>query len=149
MATKAIDKCIEFFEENGDGDAKIIIKTDQEPSIEYLVQDIIQARKEGRTVVEESPVRSSGSNGVVEKGVQAIEGGIRGSFLRLQERIKRRIDAREWIIGFIPEYAAYLVNRLNRGEDGKVPYERIKGKSPTILGIEFGEKLLHKKKKGP
>ena len=52
----ATDKCIEFFEENGDGDAKIIIKTDQEPSIEYLVQDIIDARKEGRTVVEESPV---------------------------------------------------------------------------------------------
>ena len=96
----ATDKCIEFFEENGDGDATIIIRTDQEPSIEYLVQDIIEARKEGRMVVEESPVRSSGSNGVIEKGVQEIEGGIRALRLGLQERIKRRIDARERIIGF-------------------------------------------------
>ena len=144
----ATDKCIEFFEENGDGDAKVIIKTDQEPSIEYLVQDIIDTRKEGRTVIEESPVQSSGSNGVVERGVQEIEGGIRALLLGLQERIKRKIDARERIISFMPEYAAYLVNRLNQGEDGKVPYERIKGKKPTVLGIEFGEKLLFKKKKG-
>ena len=65
---------LEFFEENGDGDAKVIIKTDQEPSIQYLIQDIIDTRKEGRTVIEESPVRSSGSNGVGERGVQEIEG---------------------------------------------------------------------------
>ena len=81
----ATDKCIEFFEENGDGDSTVIIKTDQEISIEYLVQDIIDARKEGRTVIEESPVQSSGSNGVVERGVQEIEGGIRALLLGLQE----------------------------------------------------------------
>ena len=61
----ATDKCVEFFEENGDGDAKVIIKTDQEPSIQYLVKDIVDTRKKGGTVVEESLVQSSGSNGVV------------------------------------------------------------------------------------
>ena len=30
------------------------------------------------------------------------------------------------------------------GEDGKVPDERTKGKSPTVLGIEFGEKVMFK-----
>ena len=47
---------------------------------------------------------------------------------------------------FIPEYAAYLVNRLEVGHDGKVAYERVKGKKPTILGVEFGEKLVYKLK---
>ena len=71
-------------------------------------------------MVEESPVQSSGSNGMVEKRVQKIERGIRALLLGLQERIKRKVDARERIIGFIPEYSAYLVNRLNREEDGSL-----------------------------
>ena len=58
--------------------------------------------------------------------------------------MKRSVDTRERIVAFIPEYAAYLMNRMNVGKDGKVPYERIKGKKPTILGLEFGEKVLYK-----
>ena len=52
----------------------------------------------------------------------------------LQERLGGMIDARERIIAFIPEYAAYLMNRLDRGENGEVPYERVKGQKPTVLG---------------
>ena len=44
------------------------------------------------------------------------------------------------------EYAGYLVNRLEVGKDGKTAYERSRGKKATVLGIEFGEKLLWKKK---
>ncbi len=51
-------------------------------------------------------------------------------------------------MAFIPENAAYLANRLQRGSDGKVAYERIKGKKPTVWGIEFGEKVLFKIKLG-
>ena len=29
-----------------------------------------------------------------------------------------------------------------------MPYERIRGKKPTILGLEFGEKVLYKFKRG-
>ena len=142
------DKCLEFSEENGDGDNNVIVKKDQEPSMEYLFKDIRDQRPEGRTIPEESPVKSSGSNGIVERGVQEIEGGIRALLLGLQERLGRKIDARERIVSFIPEYVAYLLNRLSQGEDGKVPYERIRGKKPTILGLEFGEKLLYKVKRG-
>jgi len=52
----------------------------------------------------------------------------------------RRVDTRERIGMFFPEYAAYLKNRLEEGKDGKAPYERSKGKEPTVLGLEFGEK---------
>jgi hypothetical protein len=41
------------------------------------------------------------------------------------------------------------VDRLNQGEDGKVPYERIEIKRPTILGLEFGVRLLYKLKRSP
>ena len=36
------------------------------------------------------------------------------------------------------------MNRLGVGKDGKVAYDRAKGKRPIVLGVEFGEKLLHK-----
>ena len=47
------------------------------------MDDIIEQRKEGKTVREESPKQSSGSNGVVERGVQEVEGEIRAIFLGL------------------------------------------------------------------
>ena len=141
----ATDKCIEFIQENGDEENSILVKTDQEPSIQCLIKDLIDTRKEGKTIPEESPVRSSGSNGVVERGVQEIEGGIRALLLGLESRIGRRIDARESIIGFIPEYAAYLLNTLTSGEDEKTPYERMKGKKAIVLGIEFGENSCTKR----
>ena len=144
----AVDKCLEFIEENGDRDGDILVKTDQEPSIQYLIKDLIESRAEGKTVPEESPVRSSGSNGIVERGVSEVEGEIRALFLGLQDRLGRKVDARERIAAFIPEYAAYLMNRLIQGSDGKVAYERLKGKKPSVLGIEFGGKVLCKLKLG-
>ena len=53
-------------------------------------------------------------------------------------------------MAFIPEYAAYMMNRLSKGLDGKVAYERITGKKLTVMGIEFGEiffyEIKHKQK---
>jgi len=139
-----VDKCLEFMQELGDHEGKVIVKNDQEPSIQFLIKDLVKAREDGKTLLEESPVKSSGSNGVAERGIQSVEGQIRAIYLGFQKRMGKRIDTRERIVTFIPEYAAYLMNRLEEGKDGKVGYERIKGKKPTVLGLEFGEKLLYK-----
>ena len=139
-----VDKVSEYIEEAGDSNNSIIVKNDQEPSMQYFIKDLIESRPDNKTILEESPVKSSGSNGVAERGVQGIEGHIRALYLALQHRLQTKVDCRERIIAFIPEYAAYLMNRLEVGKDGKTVYERIKGKKPTVLGIEFGEKLLYK-----
>ena len=47
-------------------------------------------------------------------------------------------------MNFIPEYASYLMNRLEVGEDCKVAYDRAKGKKPTVLGLEFGRNFYTK-----
>ena len=75
---------------------------------------------------------------MVERGVQGVEGHIRAIFLALQGRMGRKIDAREKIVNFIPEYASYLMNRLEVGKDGKVAYDRAKGKKPIVLGWRSG-----------
>ena len=64
-----VDKCLEFIEENGDSNGDIVIKTDQESATECLIKSIMSVRGEGKTIPEESPKKSSGSNGVVERGV--------------------------------------------------------------------------------
>ena len=118
-----VDKCLEFFEENGDSQGTVLLKSDQEPAIELLMRELVEARPEGRTVLEESPKQSSGSNGVVERAAQEVEGGIRSLFLGLEERVERNIDARERIVAFMPEYASYLVNRLAVGQLDSQPVE--------------------------
>ena len=71
----AARKVIELIDECGNKDANIILKTDQEPSIKYLVSDVLKFRTGAITmVVEESRKKSSGSNGMVERATQVCEG---------------------------------------------------------------------------
>ena len=85
-----VDRCMDFIDENGDREADIIVKTDQEASIKYLIKDLLGERADGKTIVEESPVKSSGSNGIVETGAQEVEGRIRAVFLGFQDRWGKR-----------------------------------------------------------
>ena len=144
-----VDKVMSFIAECGSQSGDIIIKTDQEPAICFLVKDIVRERgdeKRCRTIVEQSPVASSGSNGLVERAVQSIEGHIRVMKLALGARLGLKVDAEANVVSFMAEHAAYLLNRLEVGKDGKTAYQRVKGKSATVLGIEYGEKVLYKVK---
>eukprot|EP00973_Karenia_brevis_P065802 9145067-Karenia_brevis.AAC.1 len=113
-----------------------------------LMRCLQQERPNVKTVVEEAPKKVKGSNGIVERAVQEIEGRIRAILLSLEERMGKEINAKEGIVAFIPAYAAYLYNRFHRGDDGKVAYERRKGKKPSVVAIELGEKVLYRKSKG-
>ncbi len=64
-------------------------------SIEYLVEEIVEERVEGNTVVEEVPKGCRGSNGIVERGVQVVEGQTRAIFLSLRDRKVGRIYSRK------------------------------------------------------
>ena len=68
----------------------IILKSDQEPAIMSLVSDISKMRSEkggvGRTIEEASPVGSSSSNGIVERGVQSVEEQVRVLVSALESR---------------------------------------------------------------
>ena len=43
----AIDKVLDFIEENGDREGDILIKSDQDPSIEYVIKDVVAERADG------------------------------------------------------------------------------------------------------
>eukprot|EP00973_Karenia_brevis_P001043 142793-Karenia_brevis.AAC.1 len=76
-------------------------------------------RPDVKTVIEEAPKKVKGSNGIVERAVQELEGHVRAFLLSLEERLGVKVNAKERIVAVIPAYAAYLYKRLHRGDDGK------------------------------
>ena len=65
----SVDKVLDYLEV-GDRNSQVIMKTDQEPSITSLIDDVVAAREEGRSIVEEAPHKSSWSNVVAERAVR-------------------------------------------------------------------------------
>ena len=91
-------------------------------------------------------MKSSASNGVVERGIQSVQGQIRVLKDALEDRWKREISAVECIVPWIVEWSAHVLNRFEVGKDGRTAFERCKGKRAKHLGIEFGEAVLWRKK---
>ena len=84
----AARKVLDLINECGDKDRPVILKTDQEPAIKFLVDDVCMTRTGAKTIVEQVPVRSKGSNGVVERAVQTVGQYIRTLKSQLDERAR-------------------------------------------------------------
>ena len=134
-----------FLDELGLSHCPVTFKTDQEPSIIDLVNKLKSLRVGIITHIENSQVGASASNGVMERGCQALEGMIRVLKDALETRWDRKIDSNHHIVSWIIEYAAVLLNRYEVGHDGKIGHERSRGKPSRMLGIEFGEKLMFRR----
>ena len=135
---------LDLIAECGDKDRPIIVKSDQEPAILFLVDDVCSSRTGARTIVERAPKLSKGSNGIVERAVQSFEEYLRTLKSALDARMEVRIDTRHPILTWLCDYASYLMNRLEVAADGRTAYERSKGKKATVQGLEFGEKVMWK-----
>ena len=144
----AAQKVLDLIRECGDKDSTVVLRTDQEPAIRFLVDDVCMARTGAKTMVEVTPVGSKGSNGVVDRAVQTVEQYLRTMKSQLDERYGVRIDIKHPILTWTCEYSMYVLNRLEVGKDGKTAYERCKGKKAKVLGFEFGEKILWKARPG-
>jgi hypothetical protein len=138
-----------FLNELGYEGVDVTIKTDQEPAIKDLVNEVVKLRSTARTMKEESPFGSSASNGVIERGVQTVEGQIRVIKNALEERLNIKIPGTHNILSWMVEFAGVLVNRYEVGKDGRTPYERSRGKKSKLLGLEFGEKLNFRRTRAP
>ena len=134
-----------FIQEVGCGQLDILVKSDQEPAIMAIVEEVGRVRSatsQGRYVVEHSPVGSSASNGIVERAIQSVEQQVRVLKSSLEDRWKVHIPARHSVVPWLVEYSAFLLNRFEVGRDGKTAYERCKGKQAKTAGLEFGEAIL-------
>ena len=75
-------------------------------------------------MVEESLVGSSGSNGVVERTVQALEGQVWAILLALEDKLCAKVAVDEPVVTYIPDHVKYLMNRLEVGRMGRPRWRR-------------------------
>ncbi|CAE8634939.1 unnamed protein product [Polarella glacialis] len=108
------------------GHPKLLIKSDQEPSI----IDFSRAKSQ--------------SNGVAEAAVQIVEDILRTLKLGVERRVSAKLPcahpAMEWLVS----HAADVTTKYLRGRDGKTAYERLKGKPCREDVVEFGECILYR-----
>ena len=136
-----IKRIIAFIQELGYESAKIVLKSDQESSVKSVIDAVIRARRDTPTMPEYSPVRSSGSNGVIERRIKEVQGQLRAMKSALDARVGVDIRGTSNILPWMVEYASVLINRYLVGKDGKTAYERLRGKKSKMVGFEFGESV--------
>jgi hypothetical protein len=73
-------RCLAFLKEIGCEACDVIVKSDNEPAITSIISEVGRMRAAsggGRWIVENSPVGSSASNGVVERAIRSVTQQIR------------------------------------------------------------------------
>ena len=137
-----IKRGVAFIKELGCEGTSLILKSDQESSVQAVVAKLIKAREGLVALPENSPVRSSGSNGIIERAIKDVEGQIRAMKCALDKRLGIDIRGVSNILPWLVKCASVLLNRYLVGEDGKTSHERSRGKTSKMLGFEFGETVL-------
>ena len=126
---------------------KLIIKSDQEVSIEALQKAVADTRS-GETIPELAPRGESQSNGRAEDAVRRIREYARVLKEQLEDKIQDVLDPGDCIMQWLVRWAALLITLFSVGTDGKSAYERIRGKRCKTEVIRFGEKVRYKQLKG-
>ena len=128
------------------GYSEIILKCDEEPAL-INIQNTVAARRQRKTVCENSPVGDSQSNGKAERAVQTLSGQVRVLKKGLEDRCKMTFSSEHPIEPWLVEHAADVLSRFHVGRDGHTAYERWKGKKFRGEDIEFGEIVHYKHSK--
>ena len=142
-------RVVAFMREFGCDMSDINMKTDSEEALRALVDRVgcfRAALGAGRMCIETSPVYSSRSNGVIERGIQSLQGQLRTMRSALEEKLGVVLCVEHGVWRWMTEYATFLLNRGEVGHDGKTAYERCKGKRGKIPGIEFMEAVPWKRR---
>ena len=118
-------RAMAFLSEIGCKTGDITMKSDQEPAMLAILNDMAKLRSiegGGRFVLEHSPVGARESNGIVERQIQSVGGQVRAMKSALEARWGVDIPPLHPVVTWMVEYASYLLNRLEVGKDGKTAY---------------------------
>ena len=121
----------------------IIVKTDQEPSIQAVTDDMRRPRS-GETIIDASKKYDSQSHSITERVVQTKEGQVRAMLLAFESRLDAKIPVTRIVITWLVEHVADILNKFAVGIDGGTAYDRIKGKEYHGEMVEFGRRVMCK-----
>ena len=124
----------------------IIVKSDQEPIIKELQEGIArQRRQDGAvgTILENSRVGDSVSNGRTERAIQEVAGLLRTLKFALEERTGgSKIGLDHLVVPWMAKHAAAQICRYQFRASGRTSYQSIKGYVCRDPMPEFGECVL-------
>ena len=112
-----------------------------ESSIKALQAEVKKLRGD-ETMIQNSPVESSASNGSVERAIREVDGTVRTAKLALEEHIGRKVMVNEDIFSRMVEHAADSINRYKVGKDGRTPRQRLLGRKDCPRITEFRELVV-------
>lgn len=130
----------------GMDNSMLIVKSDQEPAIKELQEEIArQRRQEGSvgTIFENSRIGDSSSNGRTERSIQEFRGMLRTLKFALEARtgdVKIGLD--HPIIPWMAKHGAAQICRFQVRASGRTSYQNIKGYACRDPMCEFGESVL-------
>ena len=93
------------------------------------------------------PVGESQSNGSIENGVRLVKEMVRVHLSALEKNISGTIPSNHPVITWLVPHSAECITKYMMGKDGNTPFQRMFGKSARDEALEFGERLLWRKRK--
>ena len=140
-----VEQVVQDLQTVGLSDERIVIKSDQEPSITELQRAIAAQRAgHGSTAVENSRVGDSNSNGRVERAIQDFKGLVRTLRSDLESKVDAKITLDHPIVPWMVRHAAHIINVSRVREDGRTAYQLMKGRKCAAKLVPFGETVLFK-----
>ena len=132
-------------EEFGYGDALVRAKSDQEPAIVDVQSAVIAKRGNALTILVNSPVGDSQSNGRVENEIKKVRNMVKAILSSLESRWCVRVARDHRVYPWVFEWAADLITRYAHvGDFGKTGVQLIRGSKSSRNIAQFGEKILYK-----
>ena len=128
------------------GNTKMVLKTDGEPAIVQLQEQIIIER-EHKTIPQNPPAHDPQANGEAERAVQDVKAQLRAVKLALEARIGEDINVNCPVLEWMIPHAAQTINRFQVGEDCRTAHYRLHLKNVGGRTFEFGEQVLAKPKR--
>ena len=122
---------------------KLAIKTDNEPALLDLRNEVIKKLDEGILPIRPPPYDSH-SNGAIESGVKTFQGLLRMHLLTLEQKAEMHVPTAHPLMRLLIEHVTDITTKYLGGSDGKTAYNRLYGKLVHEEQLEFGENILYR-----
>jgi len=88
------------------------LKSDGEPALKNIQNEVARRRDKGQTILENSPVGDSRANGHAERAVQSIAGHVRTLKKAVEDRSGLKISSEHPIVPWLVQHSADLLNKF-------------------------------------
>ena len=84
--------------------------------------------REAPRVIEQAPVGDSQANGAAERAVRSVEEIVRVHKLALEKKVGKLLPVGLPIFAWLVEFCVDVLNKVQKGPDGKTAFERVRGR---------------------